>query len=90
MPFYNKAGKIPKKRHTVFKNPEGGIYYEELVSREGFSYMYSNLYHLRMPTRVQSLGEFIKEDTYDYNKEDHKAYHFKTNDSDQSLLYNKD
>ena len=50
----------------------------------------SNLYHLRMPTRVQSLGDFIKEDTYDYNKEDHKAYHFKTNGSHQSLLYNKD
>ena len=90
MPFYNSAGKIPKKRHTVFKKSNGGIYYEELVSREGFSYMYSNLYHLRMPTRVQSLGDFIKKDSYDYNKEDHKPYHFKTNNSQQSLLYNKD
>ena len=57
MPFYNSAGKIPKKRHTVFKNPKGGIYYEELVSREGFSYMYSNLYHLNMPTQVMKLGK---------------------------------
>ena len=58
MPFYNSLGTIPKKRHTVFKNPKGGIYYEELVSREGFSYMYSTLYHLNMPTQVLKFGEF--------------------------------
>ena len=58
MPFYSKQGNIPPKRHTVFKNPKGGIFYEELVSREGFSHNYSNLYHLRMPTRVKALGEF--------------------------------
>ena len=29
MPFYQSNGIVPKKRHTVFKNPEGGIYYEE-------------------------------------------------------------
>ena len=56
MPFYQSKGTIPNKRHTVFKNPKGGIYYEELVSREGFSYMYSNLYHLNMPTEVMKLG----------------------------------
>ena len=76
MPFYNTAGKIPKKRHTVFKNPKGGIYYEELVSREGFSYMYSNLYHLNMPTQVMQLGDFQKENKYTYIKEDHKPCHF--------------
>ena len=90
MPFYNSAGEIPKKRHTVFKNPKGGIYYEELVSREGFSYMYSNLYHLTMPTQVVSLGEFEKEDRYSYIKEDHKPYHFNTKSLHKLLLYNKD
>ena len=98
MPFYNSAGKIPKKRHTVFKNPKGGIYYEELVSREGFSYIYSNLYHLNMPTQVKELGPFQKENKYTYIKEDHKPYHFLNKDSSESessdlcklLLYNKD
>ena len=91
MPFYNSEGNIPKKRHTVFKNPKGGIYYEELVSREGFSYMYSNLYHLNMPTQVMKLGEFEKfEDKYTYIKDDHKPYHFKSDDSNKLLLYNKD
>ena len=36
MPFYQTRGIIPKKRHTIFKNPNGGIYFEELVSREVF------------------------------------------------------
>ncbi len=90
MPFYQSKGTIPKKRHTVFKNPDGGIYYEELVSREGFSYMYSNLYHLRMPTRVKDLIDFKKQDRYTYIKEDHKPHHFKSDNSNKLLLYNKD
>ena len=90
MPFYQSNGIIPKKRHTVFKNPKGGIYYEELVSREGFSYMYSNLYHLKMPTQVKSLKDFIKEDRYDFMKDDHEPYHFNTNGLDKLLLYNND
>jgi len=59
MPFYQRRGNIPEKRHSVFENPAGGIFYEELVSREGFSSMYSNLYHLRMPTQIKSTLDFI-------------------------------
>ena len=57
MPFYFKQGKTPKKRHTVFNNPNGDKYYEELVSREGFSSIYSNLYHLYRPTKVKQIGQ---------------------------------
>ena len=60
MPFYCKQGEIPKKRHTVFKNPTGGKYYEELISREGFSSIYSNLYHLSRPTKVEEVGQLEK------------------------------
>ena len=91
MPFYQSKGKIPKKRHTVFKNPRGGIYYEELVSREGFSYIYSNLYHLNMPTQVIKLDKFKKnEDKYTFIKDDHKPYHFLSDESSKLMLYNKD
>ncbi len=92
MPFYQSRGEIPNKRHTIFKNPKGGIYYEELVSREGFSYIYSNLYHLNMPTKVKRLGDFEVDNTHTYLKEDHKSYHFKDNSIDSAipLLYNKD
>ena len=90
MPFYQSQGKIPKKRHTVFKNPNGGICYEELVSREGFSYMYSNLYHLNMPTQVIKIGDFRKDKMFTYSKEDHKPIHFTSSNQSELLLYNKD
>ncbi len=52
MPFYHKLGKIPPKRHTVFKNPEGGIYHEQLFGTIGFDGMSSLLYHIQPPTAV--------------------------------------
>lgn len=58
MPHYVHRGEVPHKRHTQFKGPSGELRYEELVSRKGFSDVYSNLYHLRMPTRVLRVGPF--------------------------------
>ena len=52
MPFYHKLGKIPPKRHTVFKNTEGGIYHEQLFGTIGFDGMSSLLYHIQPPTAV--------------------------------------
>jgi len=37
--------KIPHKRHTIFKNPDGSLNYEQLFGTIGFDGMYSNLYH---------------------------------------------
>lgn len=59
MPFYQKRGIIPDKRHIQFKDKQGHLYWEELVSREGFSSLYSNLYHIHPPTAVTQVGEFI-------------------------------
>tara|TARA_B100001287_G_scaffold75639_2_gene62856 strand:- start:1693 stop:2838 length:1146 start_codon:yes stop_codon:yes gene_type:complete len=77
MPFYQTKGLVPAKRHTVFKRSEDSIFYEELVSREGFSSIYSNLYHLKMPTRVSKLGKLhpfkIKK-----IKNKHQARHIQT------------
>lgn len=56
MPIYHTLGKIPAKRHTVFRQPNGKLYAEELVSTEGFSGMYSLVYHTHPPTLVKSLG----------------------------------
>jgi len=52
MPFYHSLGNIPNKRHTVFKNPDGGIYYEQLFGTIGFDGMSSLLYHIQPPTAV--------------------------------------
>ena len=57
MPYYHQAGKFPHKRHTQFRNENGRLYAEELISTEGFSSLYSLVYHCHPPTRVKSIGE---------------------------------
>jgi homogentisate 1,2-dioxygenase len=59
MPPYRKLGKLPPKRHTASRVTPGykneGIYYEEVVTLNGFSRAYSIVYHLRPPTRVRKI-----------------------------------
>src|SRR5690606_27598601 len=50
-------GKIPPKRHTVFRKPDGGLYAEELVSTHGFSSTYSLVYHCHPPTMVKQISD---------------------------------
>lgn len=57
MPFYHKQGQIPAKRHVQFRKPDGSLYAEELVSTEGFSSIYSLVYHCHPPTLVKHIGE---------------------------------
>jgi len=59
MPFYHSLGVIPEKRHTVFSNPKGGIYYEQLFGTVGFDGMSSLLYHVHRPTMVKAVLESI-------------------------------
>ena len=56
---YYSLGEIPSKRHTVFRQPNGELYAEELVSTEGFSNVYSNIYHCFPPNIVKEVGERI-------------------------------
>ena len=58
MTYYYKLGKLPHKRHTQFRQANGSLYHEELISLRGFSGVQSLLYHLRPPTQIQKiLGE---------------------------------
>jgi homogentisate 1,2-dioxygenase len=57
MPHYFSLGKIPPKRHIIFRSPDGGLYAEQLVSTEGFSDIYSLVYHCHPPTRVLKIEE---------------------------------
>ncbi len=54
MPFYHTLGSMPRKRHTVFRRPDGGLYAEELMGHEGFVGTSSLLYHAHPPTTVRS------------------------------------
>lgn len=55
MPFYHKLGKIPPKRHTIFKKPDGSLYYEQLFGTIGFDGMSTNSYHEHRPTMVKEI-----------------------------------
>lgn len=59
MPIYHQLGKIPKKRHTTFRKPDGNLYYEQLFGTIGFDGMSSLLYHVHRPTQVKTIGEAI-------------------------------
>lgn len=58
--YYHRLGSIPPKRHTQFRQPDGSLYKEEVVSSEGFSGIYSILYHIHPPTRVAGLRDPIR------------------------------
>src|SRR5881398_2679110 len=66
MPYYQKLGEMPRKHHIWFHRDGAGpgyknegIYYEHVITTEGFNEAYSIMYHLRPPTRVRSV-ELLK------------------------------
>ncbi len=77
MPFYQQRGRIPEKRHIQFRDKKGQLYWEELISREGFGYVYSNVYHLHPPTAVDGIGDFIPQ-SLDPIKNTHTPRHIRT------------
>ncbi|MEC8556056.1 MAG: homogentisate 1,2-dioxygenase [Planctomycetota bacterium] len=56
MPYYQRLGRVPHKRHTRFCKENGGLHHEELMGIHGFSGIQSLLYHVHPPTRVQEVG----------------------------------
>lgn len=67
MPFYHRLGKLPHKRHTQFRKPNGKLYREEVMGLDGFSGIQSILYHHFLPPRIlktEDLGptkpEFVE------------------------------
>ncbi|MEU1184022.1 homogentisate 1,2-dioxygenase domain-containing protein [Streptomyces sp. NPDC005820] len=55
MPYYHRAGAVPPKRHTQHRDPDGKLYYEELMGEEGFSSDSSLLYHRHIPSAVREF-----------------------------------
>jgi len=64
MPHYRTLGQIPRKRHTVYRQPSGELYAEQLMGAEGFSGPSSLLYHIHPPTRVLKT-ETLREERLD-------------------------
>lgn len=52
MPRYVQLGKVPRKRHTQFRQPDGSLYSEQVFGTRGFSGIASILHHVHPPTSV--------------------------------------
>ena len=98
MPFYIKSGKLPNKRHIQFRDPNKNLYWEELISRHGFSHIYSNAYHLSPPTAIRKIGDISNINLDPWNHE-HRHHHIRTHklksdgnaiSSRINLFYNSD
>ncbi|MBT2734189.1 homogentisate 1,2-dioxygenase [Bacillus sp. ISL-7] len=60
--YYRQMGKIPHKRHTMFKKKDGSLYREQVMGTRGFSGTQSILYHQYMPTEVvkaEVVGNYL-------------------------------
>ncbi|HEV8410014.1 MAG TPA: homogentisate 1,2-dioxygenase [Gemmatimonadaceae bacterium] len=78
MPIYHTLGKIPRKRHIVFRQPNGKLYAEQLVGNEGFTGPSSLLYHVHPPTTVKSARR-IRDVKYEADPDQTlKHRHFRT------------
>ena len=58
MPFYQRLGDVPRKRHIQFRD-NGTLLTEEVMGIEGFTGNESILYHLQSPCRVVKVGGFV-------------------------------
>ena len=98
MPFYQRLGDVPRKRHIQFRD-NGTLLTEEVMGLEGFSGNESILYHLTSPCRVEKLGDFEPIERQEWVPDQHKPLHLKTWDVDsggdaltgrQLLMWNND
>ncbi|MBA2286098.1 MAG: homogentisate 1,2-dioxygenase [Ktedonobacteraceae bacterium] len=99
MPSYHRLGKLPPKRHTQFRKPDGTLYAEELFGTEGFSGNYSILYYTSPPTRVKKVEKFKDVRIEEWLQDTQCHHHLKTAEiprggdavfGRQPLLFNND
>ena len=88
MPFYHKLGKIPHKRHTTFKKPDGSYYYEQLFGTIGFDGMSTLMYHEQRPTMVKEIlrsYSVAPEIAVEKNMKSYRLHGFKVTPADDYL-----
>ncbi|HRO08860.1 MAG TPA: homogentisate 1,2-dioxygenase [Saprospiraceae bacterium] len=89
---YHHLGKFPHKRHIQFRKPDGGLYNEQLFSTEGFSNVYSTLYHNYPPTMVSQIGDPVSvapKTVHDKQLKPRSLQGFKINPEDDFLASRK-
>ncbi|CAM3285685.1 homogentisate 1,2-dioxygenase [Stackebrandtia soli] len=83
MPYYRTVGEIPHKRHTQFRQPDGGLYFEELMGQEGFSSDSSLLYHRHAPTAIVDSQVFSPRQQTSMPNHPLKPRHLRTHKLDE-------
>ena len=78
MPIYHRMGELPRKRHQVFRRPDGELYREELVGNYGFNGPSSLLYHEHQPTAVVDTRHVADWTPVPAASKDHRTRHFRT------------
>jgi homogentisate 1,2-dioxygenase len=79
VPFYQRLGEVPRKRHIQFRE-NGALLTEEVMGLEGFTGNESILYHLQSPCRVMKLDGFEEIKRDEWLPDQHAHRHFKTGD----------
>jgi homogentisate 1,2-dioxygenase len=77
VPFYQRLGDVPKKRHVQFRD-NGRLLTEEVMGLEGFSGNESILYHLTSPCRVTEVAGFEPIERDEWVPDGHQHRHFRT------------
>ncbi|MGA9227973.1 MAG: homogentisate 1,2-dioxygenase [Mesobacillus sp.] len=78
MPYYKSMGKIPRKRHTVFKKEDGALFREQVMGTKGFSGLQSILYHHNPPTQMVE-ATLLGKVKLEYEEQEALSHrHFKT------------
>src|SRR6476619_8360373 len=77
MPFYQRLGDVPRKRHIQFRE-NGTRLTEEVMGLEGFVGNESILYHLHSPCRVMELAGFEPIEREEWVPDQHAHRHFHT------------
>jgi homogentisate 1,2-dioxygenase len=80
MVYYRSMGAVPPKRHTQHRDPEGRLYFEELMGEEGFFSDSSLLYHQNIPSSLVDSRVWDLPDDKSEPNHPLKPYHFRLHD----------
>lgn len=78
MPHYVQMGKVPRKRHIQFRQPNGALYSEQVFGTRGFSGIASILYHAHPPTQVESFQPLMDLRPTPATRQPFRHYHLRT------------
>jgi homogentisate 1,2-dioxygenase len=81
VPFYQRLGDVPRKRHIQFRE-NGTLLVEEVMGLEGFTGNESILYHLQSPCRVMKLDGFEPIERKEWVPDQHAHRLFNTKEVD--------